>query len=243
MRVDLPKLREGGVGVLVSSIYLPEHGLLDECAILRGASHLAPRRIRELFGPDPCKRTLKVLDAFEDEVRRATINGREVARVVHSPTELDAALSDGKIAILHAVEGARGLGDDAANVRTLFARGVCMITIAHFFENSFVAPVHGIPRAQRPPCCFRKEKDLTRGLTGKGRELVEAMVDIGILVDLSHCTPAARNQVFGIVGTRRPLVFSHVGVHALKSDPMSPTDEEIRTIAATGGVIGVIFMC
>ncbi len=242
LRVDLPKLREGGVGVVVSSVYLPEKGLLEECAVLRAARALAPSRIRDLFGPDPLKRTLGIMESFEAAVRRATMDGQEVARVARSKSELDAALADGRIAVLHAIEGAHSLGADPGNAALLFERGVCMITIAHFFENDFVAPVHGIPRAQRPLRCFRKEKDLSRGLTAKGAELVEAMVDLGILLDLAHCTPRAREQVFEIVGTRRPLLFSHVGVRALKEDPMSPTDDEIRRVATTGGVIGIIFM-
>jgi len=128
------------------------------------------------------------------------------------------------------------------NVRRLFERGVCLLTLGHFYENPYVAPVDAIPPAQKFLGCFRQPKDLTKGLTPAGEQLIEALLELGILVDLTHCTPPARRRAFDIVNRRRPLVFSHVGVSRFKPDPMNPTDEEIRAVADTGGVIGIIFM-
>jgi len=72
--------------------------------------------------------------------------------------------------------------------------------------------------------------------------VIEEMLRLGMLIDLTHCTPKARRQAYEICGTRRPHMFSHVGVQPLADDPMSPTEDEIRHIASTGGVIAVIFM-
>ena len=156
--------------------------------------------------------------------------------------ELDAVLQAGNIAVLHSVEGGHSLDKDAANVEKLFDVGVCLLTLAHFYENGIAYPVVGVPKSMQFMGCFKQKKDLTKGLTPVGHDVVEEMVRLGMLIDLTHCTPVARQEVYTRVQTRRPLVMSHVGVHHLNPDPMSPTDDEITRIANTGGIIGVIFM-
>jgi membrane dipeptidase len=242
MRVDLPKLEDGGVRVLVSAVYLPEPGLLDNCIWLRLARNLAPPRIRRLFTGAPFERTLELIAGVERAVERANGGGAERCRIVRSATDLDRAAADGVLAIVHAIEGAHSLGEDPRATGVLARSGVRVLTLAHFFPNAFVNPVTGIPPGMRPPGCFGRESDPAAGLTPLGVRLVEALIDNHILIDLAHCTPTARERVFDLVGRRAPLVFSHVGVRTLLNDPMNPTDEEIRDIAETGGVIGVILM-
>ena len=68
------------------------------------------------------------------------------------------------------------------------------------------------------------------------------MFELGIVVDMSHTTPPARKDILDLPNERkRPIVFSHVGTHMLRNDPKNPTPDEIRRIADTGGVVGVIF--
>jgi membrane dipeptidase len=71
------------------------------------------------------------------------------------------------------------------------------------------------------------------------------MTELGMLIDVSHCTPAARRDVYQIVeqsGSDSLVVATHVGVHALNPTPYNLEDWEIRWIANHGGVVGVIFM-
>ena len=242
MRVDLPRTIAGGVAALISSIYLPERGLLDDCKVLKFLRKISFGRIRRLFKGDPLERTLEILDQFERAIAKANSHGRELARVVQSTDELLQARADGVIAVVHAVEGAHSLGGRVESVATLAERGVCMLTLAHFYENEVVAPVVGIPRSMQKLGCFKQPKDLDRGLGEIGPAVVEEMLRLGMIIDLTHCTPKARHEIYDLCGTRRPLMFSHVGVQPLADDPMSPTAEEIVRIAGTGGVIGVIFM-
>lgn len=111
-----------------------------------------------------------------------------------------------------------------------------------FYENEVVAPVVGIPTDMQKLGCFKQPKDLDLGLGKIGPAVVEEMLRVGMIIDLTHCTPKARQQIYDLCGTRRPLMFSHVGVQPLADDPMSPTEDEIRHIAGTGGVVAVIFM-
>ncbi len=93
MRVDLPKTTAGGVDGIVSSIYLPEGGLLGDCKPLKLLSKIAPKRIRRLFKGDPFERTIEILDAFEAAVDEANGRGRELARVVRSTDQIRQAKS------------------------------------------------------------------------------------------------------------------------------------------------------
>ncbi len=242
MRVDLPKTISGGVDGLVSSIYLPERGLLEDCKALKMASKIGPKRMRRLFKGDPFERTIEILDDFEQAIAIANSKGREIARIVQSTDQLLRARGDKVVAIVHAVEGGHSLGGQPENVEKLSQRGVCSLTLAHFYENEIVSPVVGIPEDMQILGCFKGEKDLEKGLGSIGPEVVEEMLRFGMIIDLTHCTPIARSQIYDLCGSRRPLIFSHVGVQPLADDPMSPTEDEIRHIAETGGVIAVIFM-
>jgi len=242
LRVDLPKTIEGGVDCLVASTYLPERGLLADCRPLRWLSKISPRRIRRLFKGDPFERTIEILDGFEAAIERANGQGAEIARVTRSTDEIRRARTDEVIAVVHAVEGAHSLGGRVENVEALSSRGICMLTLAHFYANDVAAPVIGIPPEMQKFGCFKAPKDLDLGLGPIGPPVIEEMLRLGMIIDLTHCTPKARSEVYAICGTRRPLVFSHVGVQPLANDPMSPTEAEIRHIASTGGVIAVVFM-
>jgi membrane dipeptidase len=79
-----------------------------------------------------------------------------------------------------------------------------------------------------------------KGLTDFGREVMERAEQKKVLVDLSHsgeriCLDAAR-------AARRPISISHTGCRALNDVPRNKTDEELRAVAATGGVVGIYFM-
>lgn len=242
LRVDLPALIAGGVDAVVASHHLPERGLLDDCRALSLLSKVSPKRIRRLFKGDPFEQTVAILRSLEAAIDRANRPGRELARVVRSTDELLQAKADGVVAFVHAVEGAHSLAGDPANLAALSDLGVAMLTLAHFYPNEAANPVVGIPDDMQKLGCFKKPKDLALGLGPIGPPVLEEMLRLGMIVDLTHCTRPARQQAYAICGVRRPLVFSHVGVEPLAADPMSPTPDEVRTIAATGGVIGVIFM-
>jgi len=74
-----------------------------------------------------------------------------------------------------------------------------------------------------------------------GRVVVEEMFRCGMIVDLTHCTVPARRDVYAIPNPGRPLVMSHVGIDALHPNPMNANAQDIAAIAASGGVIGIIF--
>jgi microsomal dipeptidase-like Zn-dependent dipeptidase len=77
------------------------------------------------------------------------------------------------------------------------------------------------------------------GLTPLGREAISRMETLGMVVDLAHASHAAVADVLAMA--TRPVVFSHGGVQATCKVNRNLTDDEIRAIAKTGGVIGIGF--
>jgi membrane dipeptidase len=241
LRCDLPKLVAGGVDVLCSAVYVPERGLLADCLPLRLATLFVPP-FRRLVAGDPFRGAMETLDEFERIVGDAPPVAGVRAAIARSPAELAAHRDAGRLAIVHTLEGGHHLAGDAANVARFAARGVAMLTLAHFYPNGVAPPVDGVPPAQKLLGCFRSPKDLTAGLTPLGREVMDEMLSVGMLVDLTHCTPPARREALDRIGTRRPVVLSHVGAGSLHDAPMNPGPGEVRRVADTGGVIGVIAM-
>jgi membrane dipeptidase len=187
----------------------------------------------------------------------AESHGYERVQMAHSVNDLTAILAQPResrpIAAIHCVEGAHSLGhlqasdeDVMRNLEALYARGVAYITLAHFYPNKVTNPVFPFPEdianlAANPELW----RDITRGLTPLGVRVIERMIELGMLIDLSHSSPAARFQIYEIMDAsskRLPLLATHVGAYGINPSPYNLTDWEIKRIARDGGVVGVIFM-
>ena len=75
------------------------------------------------------------------------------------------------------------------------------------------------------------------GLTPLGQLVIRRAEDMGILLDLAHASPATIADVAAVA--RRPLIVSHTGVQATCPGPRNLSDDQVRAVAHTGGVIGI----
>ncbi|MDX9975036.1 MAG: membrane dipeptidase, partial [FCB group bacterium] len=243
MQCSLPSLRKGCVDIQVATHYVPEKGLIDDCIVLEGLSKVHSKLKRGL--KEPLETTRAMMTQFEEAVERGAQDTKgRIPRIVRSLTELDAALKNGDIAIIHAIEGGHSLGGDVATVDEFFERGVCMYTLAHFYENGVAPPVEGIPYDffLKKLGCFKHKHDATKSLPDLGRTVVERMIEKGIIIDLTHCTPPAREAICDINAKRRPLVYSHTGLLELMPHELNVSAEQVKRVAETGGMVGVILM-
>ena len=173
-----------------------------------------------------------------------------------SNAELDNVLKAGRTAIVHTVEDGHvvgtGLDEDdlagrLARVDELAKRGVASITLAHLFPNELAGHTEGIPEKQRKSrlCPLHTQVDLTRGLTATGEAVVKRMVEKQMIPDVTHCTPKARARVYELVKEKSPgfpVIASHNGVKSMNDVPYNLDEADVQAIAASGGVVGVIFM-
>ena len=128
-------------------------------------------------------------------------------------------------ALLLTMEGAAPLGSDAANLDRWFRRGLRVLGLTHNPRNA-AGDGTGVPAAER-----------RRGLTPFGRDLVRRAGDLGVVLDIAHLAEEACGDLFDLA--RGPVVCTHAGVRAVKDQWRNLSDPQVRSIAATGGVVGV----
>ena len=139
----------------------------------------------------------------------------------------------GRGAVILGLEGADAIGSDLDRLDRLHQEGVRAIVPVHLSDNligttavpwqRYLGP---LPAARRPP-----------GLTGFGRQVIERMENLGMVVDVSH---ADRSTALDIVGaSTHPVIASHTGARACQDFARYLQDDEAVAIARTGGVIGL----
>ena len=121
-------------------------------------------------------------------------------------------------------EGMHALDGQLSNVDTLFAHGFRAAGLTHFFDNDVGGSAHGVVKGS---------------LTPLGRSTVQRMEQLGMVVDVAHASPTVVSEVFAMA--TKPVIVSHGGVQATCSGPRNLTDDQLRALAKTGGVIGIGF--
>ncbi|UCF19136.1 MAG: membrane dipeptidase [Gemmatimonadota bacterium] len=239
-RSDFKTLTKGGVGTIWAAHYIPERPLFDNCLLAKIAAALLVPDSGRLFKGSLFQRLNEMMDALEREVGRKP----DKVEVAKSAADVRRIRGEGKIAIVHAVEGAHVLEGNIDNLDALARRGVAMLTLTHFYPNGLAAHVDGIPKDMfiRKLCDFKFGAGGSPSLSEFGRSVLRKLKAVRMLLDISHCTPEAREAIYKEVGRDRPIIASHVGVKRYRDDPYNLSDEEIRLIADGGGAVGVIFM-
>jgi membrane dipeptidase len=228
-QVDIPRLLEGEVAlqVFAASTHSPRHldiehndDRTDDITLLAIGSGWPPATWRSRLA-----RALHVASRARDLEARS---GRRF-RLIRTSAELTGHLADrrldpGRTAGLLAIEGAHALDGDPANLDVVFEAGYRMVSPSHFFDNAFGGSAHGIAKG---------------GLTRKGREMVERMEARGMVVDVAHASAATIDDVLRMA--TRPVVASHTGVRGIADNARNLSDEHLRGIAGTGGLVGIGF--
>lgn len=126
------------------------------------------------------------------------------------------------VGALLSIEGLHNLEGDIANLDKLYKAGFRMAGLTHFFDNDLAGSMHGLKKG---------------GLTALGRQVVSSMEARGMVVDIAHCSNACVSNILQMA--RRPVVSSHGGVQATCKVNRNLSDDQIRGVAATGGLIGI----
>jgi membrane dipeptidase len=247
VRTNFPRLKDGGVSIMLSVVHPPERGILKECNVLPYLRFFMMSTWKRIYERPYFVVAMDMINEMEKTVANSTdpATGKPFARFARSLAELDSILDQGPnrpIAFIHAIEGGHAIDGKLENLQTFFDRGVAYMTLAHFFENEITNPCYPWPENIQKFGWFSSDRDITLGLKSFGEQVVEKMVEMGMLIDLSHSTPPARTRIYEMVGKRAPLIATHVGAYEINPDPYNLQDWELRKVADSGGVIGVIFM-
>ncbi|MBI2892746.1 MAG: membrane dipeptidase [Deltaproteobacteria bacterium] len=147
-------------------------------------------------------------------------------RIVRSNPDLFGA---GRIRAVYSVEGSDALADHLDRIPELVRRGVVLFGPVHSSHNE-LADSATDPRPGRG------------GLTALGERFIRAVYAAGALVDVSHSSDSAFDDIARIASDlQRPLVATHSNARALADHPRNLTDDQLRAIAASGGLVGLNF--
>ena len=211
-----------GVDVLCVAHYNP----FDEIASMAtDPSQDAPRNL------------IRMMDSLEEHLELPDVS--RFARLVKNASELRALISvpkespDYRIAVVHAVEGGHALGGSARPLAELARRGVFTISVAHFFDKGLVSTANAIPYFPDSG-----SGPAMTGLTERGREVIQEMERLGMVVDVTHATQEGLHDILNVA--KGPLVATHSGSRTLGHHPYNLVDEHIQEIARRGGLIGVV---
>lgn len=223
---DLPRLREGNVALQVLTI-------VTRFPVTASIQHTDPRApdlitLLAVTNGWPLAAWTRLADrALYQAGKLRTLAARDPRlHLVRSRGDLDRLVAERGadprwVGALLGIEGAHALDRDSA-LDELYAAGVRLIGLAHFFDNDYAGSAHGLARG---------------GLTARGRNLVLELERRGVVVDLAHASARTIEDVLAIA--RKPSVVSHTGIRATCDNPRNLSDVQLRAIAAAGGVIGI----
>lgn len=225
--MDLPRLQEGNVALQVFSSVsktpkgqnYDANGSDSDNITLLAVAQMQPARTwnslleRSLWHGEKLDRAT--------EASKGTLVKVAASGNVDSLLERRAKREDATGALL-SIEGLQNLEGKAENLDKLYNAGFRMAGITHFFDNELAGSMHGIKKG---------------GLTPLGREVIQRMEEKGMIVDIAHCSRQCVTEILAMA--RRPVVSSHGGVQATCKVNRNLSDEHIKGVAATGGIIGI----
>jgi len=225
--VDIPRLIEGGVGAQVFGIVTksPAHLNIESND---DKSDTLTMLTRVQGWPAETRNSLAQRGLYQaGKLHEVAARSDGRLRIIKSRADWDDYLKLRRqrrdiVAGLLSVEGAHALEGDLANLDRFFDAGIRMMSPSHFFDTDIGGSAHGV---------------LKGGLTDLGRRLIGRMEARGMLVDVAHASARTIGDVLAIA--TRPLVVSHTGVRGTCDNVRNLSDDQIRAIARTGGVIGI----
>jgi membrane dipeptidase len=141
---------------------------------------------------------------------------------VRVPADIARARSEGKLGIIFSFESVEMLEGRVDRIETFRDLGVRVMQLSYNRKSPFAAGVMAPEEG---------------GLTELGRQAVSKMNSVGVAIDLSHANPQTTADV--ISASTKPVLMTHGGCTAVHPHPRNKTDEQLRALAAKGGVLGI----
>ena len=199
LEASLPELVAAGVDVVVQAIWIP-----------RGAED--PRGL--------------ALDRIH-RIRRMVQRSRGRAALVTGPDQLEAAVRQGRVAVVVALEGGTALESGTETLDELAGLGLSMVGLT-WTESSPYADSSAEPRSGS-----------AAGLTDAGRAMVAACNARGLMIDVSHMSDRATEDTLAV--STAPVLASHSNAREIAPTPRNLPPHLLEGIVAGGGLVGVMF--
>lgn len=213
LHTDIPRLREGGVGAQLWSVYMPTMGSNGEPM-------------------DPAKAIALTLEQI-DAVHNMCEIYPDVFEMVEKADDIERIFEAGKIPSMCGVEGGHQIGGSLRVLRMFRKLGVRYMTLTHNGGPGWADP------AVNADGSFCNDAVLG-GLNDFGKQVVLEMNRIGMTVDLSHVHAETMHAALDV--TKAPVIFSHSSTRALCRHPRDVPDDVLKRLPDNGGVVMIVFL-
>jgi membrane dipeptidase len=163
-----------------------------------------------------------MIDTLQSQVARNT----DKIGICTTSAEAESLIVKGKIAAFIGIENGVAIADDISNLEHYYKRGVRYMTLTHSESSDW--------------CSSSSDDNPTfDGLTEFGKKVVKRMNELGMIIDVSHASVGAVDQVLAL--SKSPIIASHSCAYGICPHDRNLTDRQVQAIAQNGGVIGVNF--
>jgi len=162
-------------------------------------------------------------DLIFDKIEAIVEQNQQYVSIARTPADLYEDKRHGRKSIMMGIENGLALGGQLHNVKHFAQRGIVYMTLCHNGDNDLCDSARGC--------------NTHGGVSRFGEQVIREMNRLGIMVDLSHAGEKSFYDALDISAT--PIVCSHSSCRALCDHPRNLTDEQMRRLAAAGGVMQV----
>ncbi len=159
-------------------------------------------------------------DLIFDKIEEIVSQNKQYISIARTPGDLYEDKRNGRKSIMLGIENGLALNGQLANLQHFAQRGVVYMTLCHNGDNDI--------------CDSAKGCNTHNGVSRFGEQVIREMNRLGIMVDLSHAGEKSFYDALEI--SSMPIVCSHSSSRALCDHPRNLTDEQMRALAAKGGV-------
>lgn len=159
-------------------------------------------------------------DLIFDKIEAIVERNKDHLSIARTPADLYEDKRHGRKSIMLGIENGLALGGELSNVEHFARRGVVYITLCHNGDNDLCDSARGC--------------NTHNGVSEFGERVIKEMNRLGIMVDLSHAGERSFYDALDI--SQVPIVCSHSSARALCDHPRNLTDDQMRALAAHGGV-------
>ena len=189
-------------------------------------SYLPQPKIGETFSSKvdfDVKGPTEYADLIFDKIEEIVSANADYLALARTPGDLYENKRHGRKSIMLGIENGLALGGELKNVEHFAQRGVVYITLCHNGDNDLCDSCRGC--------------NTHGGVSRFGEQVIREMNRLGLMVDLSHAGDRSFYDALDISQT--PIVCSHSSCRALCDHPRNLTDDQMRRLAAKGGVMQV----
>lgn len=162
-------------------------------------------------------------DRILNEIEAMVAKSCSYVDIAYTPADLYRLKAEGKKAIMLGIENGYAIGNDLRNIERFRKRGVVYMTLCHNGNNQL--------------CGSARYNEEGLGVNAFGEQVIREMNRVGMMVDISHAGEQTFYDALDI--SSKPIVASHSSARALCNHPRNLTDEQLKALAAKGGVAQV----